>query len=93
MKEEYMKSSHFKKKIENFKLNKIMGRIKPHAKGPNPLSVKKKRVKRNHSGEYKDEIKQEDNQDTKILNEDNMGDPKKRERKRFKKVKINKINN
>jgi len=43
MKEEYKKSLHFKTKMENFKINKVMGRIKKVAKGPNPLSCKKKK--------------------------------------------------
>ncbi len=41
--EEYKKSEHYKKKVENFKINKIMGRIRKKAKGPNPLSCKKKK--------------------------------------------------
>ena len=43
MKEEYMKTLDYKKKQEDFKLAKVMGRIKKKAKGPNPLSVKKKK--------------------------------------------------
>jgi hypothetical protein len=42
MKEEYKNSLHFKRKTEEFKLNKLMGRIRKKAKGPNPLSIKKK---------------------------------------------------
>ena len=41
--EEYKKSAHYKKKLENYKINKIMGRIKKKAKGANPLSCKKKK--------------------------------------------------
>jgi len=41
--EEYKKSDHFKKKMENYKINKIMGRVKKKAKGPNPLSCKKRK--------------------------------------------------
>lgn len=41
--DEYKKTEHFKKKLENYKINKIMGRIKKKAKGPNPLSCKKKK--------------------------------------------------
>lgn len=43
LKEEYKQSDYYKKKQEDFKLNKLMGRIRKKAKGPNPLSVKKKR--------------------------------------------------
>jgi U3 small nucleolar RNA-associated protein 23 len=42
MKEEYKHSLHYKRKTEDFKINKIMGRIRKKANGPNPLSVKKK---------------------------------------------------
>lgn len=41
--DEYKKSEHYKKKLENYKINKIMGRIKKKANGPNPLSCKKKK--------------------------------------------------
>lgn len=41
MKEEYKQSDHYKKKMEDLKLNKLMGRIRKKAKGPNPLSCKK----------------------------------------------------
>jgi U3 small nucleolar RNA-associated protein 23 len=44
LKEEYKNSDHFKKKIEDFKINKIMGRVRKKAKGPHPLSCKKKKV-------------------------------------------------
>jgi U3 small nucleolar RNA-associated protein 23 len=45
IKEEYKDSEHYKKKVEDFKINKIMGRIKKNAKGPHPLSCKKKKHK------------------------------------------------
>lgn len=41
--EEYKKTGHYKNKIENLKINKLMGRIKKKAKGPNPLSCKMKK--------------------------------------------------
>jgi hypothetical protein len=44
MKDEYKHSSHYKRKVEDFKINKIMNRIRKKAKGPNPLAVKKKRL-------------------------------------------------
>jgi hypothetical protein len=85
MKEEYMKSQHFKKKIEDFKINKVMGRIKKHAKGPNPLSVKKKKERKDYEGSKL-------NTDEVPVQNDNMENgqentSKKRERKRYKKVK------
>ena len=40
--EEFKKSKYYKRKQEEFKLNKLMGNIRKKAKGPNPLSVKKK---------------------------------------------------
>lgn len=40
--EEFKKTKHYKEKMEQYKLNKLMGKIRPKAKGPNPLSVKKK---------------------------------------------------
>jgi len=43
MKDEYKQSQHYKRKEEDFKINKLMNRIKKKAKGPNPLSVKKKK--------------------------------------------------
>lgn len=86
MKEEYMKSKHFKKKIEDFKINKVMGRIRKNAKGPNPLSVKKKKDKMVHQGKR---LIIEEVSNDKENNELSQQEPsnKKRERKRFKKVK------
>ena len=40
--EEFKNSKYYKRKQEEFKLNKLMGKIRKKAKGPNPLSVKKK---------------------------------------------------
>ena len=86
MKEEYKKTNHFQKKIENFKINKIMGRIRRTAKGPNPLSCKKKRKQYNDTANNANNtiVNQELNQNNESNNE-----PKKRERKRYKKVKNN----
>ena len=41
--QEVRQSKRYKERIEEYKLNRVMGRIKKKAKGPNPLSVKKKR--------------------------------------------------
>ena len=43
MKEEYKASNHYIRKMEDYKLNKLMGRIRKKAGGPNPLSCKKKK--------------------------------------------------
>ena len=40
--QEFKESKYYKRKQEEFKLNKLMGNIRKKAKGPNPLSVKKK---------------------------------------------------
>ena len=40
--EEFKNSKYYKQKQEEFKINKLMGKIRKKAKGPNPLSVKKK---------------------------------------------------
>jgi U3 small nucleolar RNA-associated protein 23 len=49
MKEEYMKSLHYQKRLEDIKLMRINGRLKRKAKGPNPLSVlKKKSIRENN---------------------------------------------
>jgi U3 small nucleolar RNA-associated protein 23 len=42
VKDEYKKTDHYKNKAEQYKINKLMGRIRKKAKGPNPLSCKKK---------------------------------------------------
>lgn len=41
--EEMKESKYYKQKMEEYKLNKLMGKIRKKAKGPNPLSVKKKK--------------------------------------------------
>lgn len=82
-----MKTPHFKKKIENFKINKIMGRIKPIAKGPNPLSVKKKRVKTKHEEENNNILLENPLNNQNVAQGNTQIEPIKRERKRFKKVK------
>jgi len=43
LKEEFKQSDYYKQKQEDYKLNKLMGRIRKKAKGPNPLSCKKKK--------------------------------------------------
>ena len=41
--EEFKNSKYYKRKREEYKLNKLMGKIRKKAKAPNPLSVKKKK--------------------------------------------------
>ena len=41
--QEFKNSAYYKRKSEEYKLNKLMGKIKKKANGPNPLSVKKKK--------------------------------------------------
>ena len=41
--EEMKESKYYKQKMEEYKLNKLMGKIRKKAKGPNPLSLKKKK--------------------------------------------------
>ena len=57
--EEFKSSKYYKQKQEEFKLNKLMGKIRKKAKGPNPLSVKKKQsyyIQREKDFEYKKKI-------------------------------------
>jgi U3 small nucleolar RNA-associated protein 23 len=54
--EEFKNSKYYKRKQEEFKLNKLMGKIRKKAKGPNPLSVKKKKsyyIQKEKDFEYK----------------------------------------
>ena len=53
---EFKESKYYKRKMEEYKLNKLMGNIRKKAKGPNPLSVKKKNsyyVQKEKDLEYK----------------------------------------
>ena len=47
MKNEYMRSAHYKKRIEDIRLMRINGRLRKKANGPNPLSILKKKKKPN----------------------------------------------
>ena len=54
--EEFKNSKYYKQKKEEFKINKLMGKIRKKAKGPNPLSVKKKQsyyIQKEKDFEYK----------------------------------------
>lgn len=50
MKDEYKQTNYYKQKTADLKLNRLMGRIKKNARGPNPLSnLKKKPIISNES--------------------------------------------
>ena len=54
--EEFKNSKYYQQKQEEYKLNKLMGKIRKKAKGPNPLSVKKKQsyyIQKEKDLEYK----------------------------------------
>ena len=83
--EEMKESKLYKAKMEEYKLNKLMGRVRREAKGPNPLSRKKKRSyyeQREREWKMKEEKKntEEDNKEETML---------KKKRKRHKKKKNN----
>ena len=70
---EFKESKYYKRKQEEYKLNKLMGNIRKKAKGPNPLSVKKKNsyyIQKEKDLEYK-KMMMENNNKTIELNEDN----------------------
>ena len=61
--EEFKNSKYYKQKQEELKLNKLMGKIRKKAKGPNPLSVKKKQsyyVQKEKELMYKNMMKKND---------------------------------
>jgi len=62
--EEFRESKYYKRKQEEFKLNKLMGNIRKKAKGPNPLSVKKKNsyyIQKEKDIEYKKKMMESNN--------------------------------
>ena len=67
--EEFKNSKYYKRKSEEYKLNKLMGKIRKKAKGPNPLSVKKK--KSYYEQLEKDKKYKEEHKDENLDNEDN----------------------
>ena len=85
--EEYKNSKYYKQKQEEFKINKLMGRVKKKALGPNPLSVKKKKsyyINKEKDRIYKQKLKEENNNNNEFI---------KRKRHRKNKNKNNFINN
>jgi U3 small nucleolar RNA-associated protein 23 len=86
--EEFKNSKYYKQKQEEYKINKLMGRIKKKTFGPNPLSVKKKKsyyINKEKDRIYKQKLKE---------NEENNNEFIKRKRHRKNKNKfINNNNN
>jgi hypothetical protein len=86
MKDEYKESKYYKQKLADLKLNKMMNRIRKHAKGPNPLSnLKKKSLRENPNN-----INSYNPEDG--ISYNNIGIKEKRKRSRNRKNKINNIN-
>ena len=77
MRDEYKKTKHYKNKREEFKIHKIMGRVRKNAKGANPLSRKKK-LKKIAPKEYSNYNKTDSN----INYENNEANLNKKKRKR-----------
>ena len=102
--EEFKNSKYYKRKSEEYKLNKLMGKIRKKAKGPNPLSRKKKKSyyeqlekDRKYKEEHEKENENENEDDKNNIdnvnenNEENNEFLKKKRKIRGKKKK--KINN
>ena len=93
--QEFKESKYYKRKQEEFKLNKLMGNIRKKAKGPNPLSVKKKNsyyIQKEKDIEYKKKMMEYNN----VINlkEDEENEfPKENNREDGKIKKIENINN
>ena len=67
---EFKESKYYKRKQEEYKLNKLMGFIRKKAKGPNPLSIKKKKsyyIQKEKDLEYKQKMN-EFNNNNKVIN-------------------------
>lgn len=86
MKEEYKKSDHYKRKVEELKLLKVMGRVKKIAKGPNPLSVKKKKVKEYDTNNVKKDVERHNNNNVDNVDGDDST-VRQKKRQRYKKNK------
>ena len=93
--EEFKESKYYKRKQEEFKLNKLMGNIRKKAKGPNPLSVKKKNsyyIQKEKDIEYKKKMMEFNN--TINLKEDEENEFQKENNSEDGKIKkIENINN
>ena len=93
--QEFKESKYYKRKQEEFKLNKLMGNIRKKAKGPNPLSVKKKNsyyIQKEKDIEYKKKMMEFNN--TINLKEDEENEFQKENNSEDGKIKkIENINN
>ena len=93
--QEFKESKYYKRKQEEFKLNKLMGNIRKKAKGPNPLSVKKKNsyyIQKEKDIEYKKKMMEFNN--TINLKEDEENEFQKENNSEDGKIKkIDNINN
>ena len=70
---EFKESKYYKRKQEEYKLNKLMGYIRKKAKGPNPLSIKKKKsyyIQKEKDLEYKQKMMEYNNNNGINLDED-----------------------
>ena len=91
---EFKESKYYKRKQEEFKLNKLMGNIRKKAKGPNPLSVKKKDsyyIQKEKDKEYKKMMAI--NNEGINLNEDDEKEENETIKDYNKKLEFNNINN
>ena len=90
---EFKESKYYKRKQEEYKLNKLMGNIRKKAKGPNPLSIKKKKsyyIQKEKDLEYKQKM-MESNNNNKGINLDEDFEQEKKEDKNINNN--NEINN
>ena len=93
--QEFKESKYYKRKQEEFKLNKLMGNIRKKAKGPNPLSVKKKNsyyIQKEKDIEYKKKM-MESNNVINLKEEEENEFPKENNSEDGKVKKIENINN
>ena len=103
--EEFKNSKYYKQKQEELKINKLMGKIRKKAKGPNPLSVKKKKsyyIQKEKDFEYKKKmglINENNKQNIIFLNENenenenDINDNKEGNKNKYNNKDINKEDN
>jgi len=96
--EEFKNSKYYKRKREEYKLNKLMGKIRKKAKAPNPLSVKKKKSyyeQLEKDKKYKEEHQNGNENDNTIdnMNENKEGNNEFLKKKRKLRGKKRKLNN
>ena len=96
--EEFKNSKYYKRKREEYKLNKLMGKIRKKAKAPNPLSVKKKKSyyeQLEKDKKYKEEHQNGNENDNTIdnMNKNKEGNNEFLKKKRKLRGKKRKLNN